>query len=109
MDYKFRLWLTNGDKKVFGEGPLKLLKKVEELGSLRQAAISMDMSYSKAWKIIKTIEDEYKIPILERCIGGTKGGGSKITIEAKELMNKYIELKEEVETRIKEKIQAFSK
>ncbi|SNS34395.1 ModE molybdate transport repressor domain-containing protein [Anaerovirgula multivorans] len=72
MEYKFRIWLTQNNKKVFGEGPLKLLKKVEELGFLRQASISMEMSYSKAWKIIKNIEEELQIPILERYIGGAK-------------------------------------
>jgi len=109
MEYKFRLWLTNGNKKVFGEGPVELLRKVDELGSLRQAAMAMDMSYSKAWKIIKTIEEEFKIPILERYIGGAKGGGSTITKEARELINKYHELKEDVENRIEEQMHIFYK
>ncbi len=89
LEYKFRFWLIKNNKKVFGEGPLMLLKKVEELGSLRQAAIDMGMSYSKAWKIMKQIEDELQMQLLERTIGGKTGGGSTITIEAKKFIQQY--------------------
>lgn len=107
MEYKFRIWLTRNNKKVFGEGPLKLLKKVEELGSLRQAALSMEMSYSKAWKIIKNIEEEFKITVLETYIGGKKGGGSSITKEARDFMNKYVAFRLHIETMIEEEIDTF--
>ena len=33
------------DEKFFGEGPCRLLRAVEETGSLRAAASSMDMAY----------------------------------------------------------------
>ncbi len=89
MEYKFRFWLIKNNRKVFGEGPLTLLKKVEELGSLRQAAFAMGMSYSKAWKIMKQIEEGLQIQLLERTIGGRAGGGSTITSEAKVFMKQY--------------------
>jgi len=104
MEYKFRVWLSNEDKKIFGEGPFRLLRKVEELGSLRQASISMNMSYSKAWKILKNIEEEMNILVLERSVGGENGGGSKITEEAKQLMNKYEMLKLNIEKAIENSI-----
>ena len=34
--------------KFFGEGPCRLLRCVEKTGSLRAAAMEMEMSYSKA-------------------------------------------------------------
>jgi len=104
MEYRFRVWLSNEDKKIFGEGPFRLLKKVEELGSLRQASISMNMSYSKAWKILRNIEEEMSILVLERAVGGENGGGSKITEEAKQLMNKYEMLKLNIEKAIENSI-----
>ena len=109
MDYKFKFWLTQNDKKLFGEGPLKLLKKVQELGSLRQAAISMDMSYSKAWKMIKNKEGELSISVLDRSIGGAKGGGSSLTAEALNLITRYDELINNIEKLIEDEIQAFLK
>lgn len=107
MDYRFRLWLMKDNKKVFGEGPLMLLKKVEELGSLRQAAMSMGMSYSKAWKIMKQIEEELQIQLINRKIGGVAGGGSTITREAKDFINKYESLVASVNKKIKEDMSRY--
>ncbi len=107
MDYRFRLWLMKNNKKVFGEGPLKLLKKVEELGSLRQAALSMQMSYSKAWKIMKHVEEELHIKLLERKIGGKTGGGSTITREAKDLIKNYEALVASVNKKIEEDVNKY--
>lgn len=107
MDYRFRISLVENDQKIFGEGPLMLLKKVEETGSLRQAALSMEMSYSKAWGMIKTIEKELGVSILNRSIGGEQGGGSSLTPEAKKLMERYEKLKNQVDKYIKEEMKAF--
>ena len=41
------LYDENGER-FFGEGPLRLLHAVEETGSLRSAAHSMEMAYTKA-------------------------------------------------------------
>ena len=41
------LYDENGER-FFGEGPLRLLHAVEETGSLRSAAQSMEMAYTKA-------------------------------------------------------------
>ncbi len=89
MDYRFRISLLKNEHKVFGEGPMLLLKNVEETGSLRQAALAMDMSYSKAWSIIKSIEKELATPMLDRSICGKQGGGSKLTQSARRLIAGY--------------------
>lgn len=107
MDYRFRFWLIKNNRKVFGEGPLVLLKKVEELGSLRQAAFSMGMSYSKAWKVIKQIEGELNIKLLERTIGGKAGGGSTITSEAKDFIERYEAFMASIDEKIKEEMQRY--
>ena len=44
------------DAKCFGPGVAQLLHAVQRLHSLRAAALSMDMAYSKAWTIIKNSE-----------------------------------------------------
>ncbi len=107
MDYRFRFWLIKNDKKVFGEGPLNLLKKVDELGSLRQAAFAMGMSYSKAWKVMKQIEKELQMKLLERKIGGKAGGGSTITSEAKDFICRYEAFMASMDEIIKEEIRRY--
>lgn len=76
-------------QRFFGEGPYRLLKAVEETGSLRAAALSMDMAYSKAMKLLKHAEDAMGVPLTMRSTGGKAGGGSRLTQEGKELLEKY--------------------
>ena len=102
MEIEFRIWLTDEKKKnrIFGEGPKRLLINVEKYGSLRQAAASMNMSYSKAWGVISKIEEQLKIKLLEKQIGGAKGGGSTLTPAAKDLLKRYCQMEKEVEDNI---------
>ena len=44
------------EEKCFGPGVAALLKSIEAHHSLRSAAASMSMAYSKAWRILKTSE-----------------------------------------------------
>jgi molybdate transport system regulatory protein len=96
MQIGYRIWLDNNGK-AFGKGPKELLKRVEAANSLRQAAAQMDMSYSKAWKMINHIEDNLGFPLLERTAGGLAGGGSKLTPQAKKLLTRYDQLEKDVQ------------
>ena len=78
----------NGEK-FFGEGPARLLKGVETLGSLRAAALSMEMAYTKALMMIKNAETALGYQLVIRNAGGRSGGGSKLTQEGKEWLKTY--------------------
>ena len=88
MRVVYRIWLDNKGK-VFGEGPYRLLKGVEKLGSLHQAAVEMKMSYRKAWLTLKTCEERLGFMLLDRQTGGASGGGSRLTAKAKNFMKRY--------------------
>lgn len=75
--------------RVFGPGPRELLERVESEGSLRAAAISMGMAYTKASRMVKAAEASFGFPLTERTIGGVGGGGSRLTAEARDLLNRY--------------------
>lgn len=86
----YRLWMeTEEGERVFGRGPYELLKKVDETGSLNKAAAELQMSYSKAFHVIKNCEANLGIKFLNREIGGVKGGGSTLTDEGKEFMRLF--------------------
>ena len=76
-------------ERFFGEGPCRLLHLIEETGSLRAAAISMGMAYTKALTIMKRAEKNLGFPLTARRIGGKGGGGSALTPEAKEFLHDY--------------------
>ena len=97
MKIAYKVWLDHHGK-AFGDGPYELLKWVDKTKSLHQAAHQMGMAYSKAWKLILTIEKRLGFPLLERKVGGRSGGGSDLTPQAKKLMNQYEKFCKDVKT-----------
>ena len=89
LKLRYKLWIEKDGEKVFGDGPLDILHRVEGTGSLRQAAAEINMSYSQAWNLMKDLEKRLGFNLLKRKVGGKKGGGSEITEEARELMMKF--------------------
>ena len=83
------VYLYEEGEKFFGEGPCRLLHGIERTGSLRAAAMEMNMSYSKAITIMNRAEKALKFPLTEKTIGGKGGGGSQLTPEAKEFLKRY--------------------
>lgn len=79
------------DQKCFGPGVSQLLKRVDELHSLRAAALSMSMAYSKAWTVVRNAEDGLGFKLLASNIGGRNGGGAALTDEARQVMRAYDE------------------
>ena len=63
----------------FGPGVCELLEKIRETGSIRAAATLMEMSYTKAWKILNQAEEETGTNLMTRMIGGKNGGSSTLT------------------------------
>jgi molybdate transport system regulatory protein len=93
----YKIWLDN-DGKAFGEGPYRLLKLIDKTGSLNRAAAEMKMSYRKAWKILKMVEEKLGFELIERKIGGMDGGGSQITDQGRDIMKNYEKFRKEVKT-----------
>ena len=77
------------DAKCFGPGVARLLHAVQRLHSLRAAALSMDMAYSKAWTIIKNSEKALGFSLLDSTTGGKGGGGVALTPEGARLLRAY--------------------
>ena len=83
LHYKMTIKLWKDDK-VFGPGICQLLTKIEETGSMHQAAARMGLAYSKAWKMMKTAEEG-----LGFALTGRSGGGSRVTEEGRKMMEQY--------------------
>ena len=75
--------------KFFGEGPARLLRGVEKQGSLRSAAMAMEMAYTKALKLVKQAEVALGYPLITRTTGGKDGGGSVLTPEGRRWLFQY--------------------
>lgn len=88
---------TDDNQRCFGPGIATLLERVREHHSLRAAAASMEMAYSKAWRIIRTAEDVFGCKLLDSTIGGQHGGGAVLTPEAERLLAAYWNYQRDVE------------
>ena len=73
------------DQKCFGPGVCELLLRIKEHGSLRAGAKSMEMAYSKAWKILKNAD----MKLVVSSTGGNNGGGAALTDDAFKLIEAY--------------------
>ena len=71
---------------MLGEGRVKLLKAIEETGSLSKAAKSLKISYKKAWHLIDSVNKSAKKPVTINITGGKGGGGSALTDYGKSLI-----------------------
>ncbi len=83
------IFTDDNGMKFFGEGPCQLLRQVEKTGSLRSAAMKMNMAYSKASKLLKQAEAALGFPLTTRCVGGKDGGGSVLTAEGSQWLAQY--------------------
>jgi molybdate transport system regulatory protein len=88
------LWLESADQHFFGPGPVELLERIAETGSISEAAKAMKMSYKKAWELVNTLNAQTVSPVVIPRTGGEKGGGSTITAEAMELIKYHRQLRE---------------
>lgn len=77
------------ETKCFGPGVAELLRHVREAHSLRGAAMTMGMAYSKAWTIVKQAERELGFPLLVSVTGGRHGGGAELSPKAERLLAAY--------------------
>ena len=77
------------DRKCFGPGVAELLRRVDENHSLRAAAQSMEMAYSKAWTIMKNAEAGLGVSLLVSSTGGKHGGGATLTDDARRILAAY--------------------
>lgn len=86
----------NRKKRFYGPGTAQLLKLIDRTQSVKAAANAMNISYSKALQMIRTIEKGLGFKVVEKKQGGTGGGESFLTEEGREFTRKYEKFNSEV-------------
>lgn len=100
ISFGIKFWLEFENTSILGSGWAKLLEniKINEEGSLTQAAKECGYSYKYAWNILKRIEKRTGHPIIITGKGGRGGGGwVKLNEWGKYILEKYIEYSKEIE------------
>ena len=89
MRSRVKLWLEQDGKLVMSDYRLRLLRLVMETGSLSESASRLGLSYRRAWGKIKELEANLGVPLLQSAAGGPGGGGSTVTPQGRELLERY--------------------
>lgn len=89
----YKLWLETKEGYAFGKGTFELLQKIQEVGTLSDAAKTLGMSYRYAWGIMKKAEKRIGKAVVKTYKGGARGGGAELTQIGKELLNEFLKYK----------------
>ena len=81
-----RLRVQCEDDVALGPGKMELLALVAKTGSIREAGQRMDMSYMRAWTLIRTMNLCFRKPLVEAARGGKTGGGAELTDTGKQVL-----------------------
>ena len=94
MSYKIksRIWIECDEGMFLGNGRVRLLKAIDDTGSLSKAAKSIGMSYKKAWNLIDAVNNKAKETVVVRSAGGKDGGGTIVTDYGKALIKQFEEV-----------------
>jgi len=79
FDVEPRLRVRLGDEIALGPGKIELLGRIQRTGSISEAARQMGMSYMRAWKLIQTMNQCFKEPVVFAVRGGQHRGGAGLT------------------------------
>ena len=108
INLKVKLYLENEQEKFMGIGVLWILQRIEDCGSLRAAATDMGISYSKAFRMIETLESTIGVPVLERRKGGMQRSGAKLTPFGKAFIALYDDFQKNCKVLLEKPFEKFS-
>lgn len=82
---------------ALGPGKIALLERIEATGSLSQAARELGMSYRRAWLLLADVNQMFTDPATTTSVGGSGGGGARLTDLGREIVRAYREIEHAAE------------
>lgn len=58
---------------------LEVLRSMQQAGSISEAARANGVSYKAAWQALETLSNLAGVPLVDKAVGGSGGGGAKLT------------------------------
>jgi len=101
--------VTREDDTIISEEGFTLLAEIRKEQSIVAAARNMEISYRKAWGLLRQIENVLGFQLVGKHRGGKAGGKTDLTAEGLELTNAYIDLKSELENNVHDTVKNFFK
>jgi molybdate transport system regulatory protein len=85
-----KVWVEGADGQVaLSEWRIALLERIEECGSLAEAARQLQIPYRTAWYKLHEMEQGLGCAVLVSHTGGSSGGGMRLTERARDAIRRY--------------------
>ena len=107
LDFSIYLKHREDGNPVLTEEHFELLLNIGELGSLVATAERMQISYRKAWGLLRQSEQTLGFALIEKHRGGRDGGNTLLTEEGKNLVESYKALRVEFDSSVKVFVKNF--
>jgi molybdate transport system regulatory protein len=72
-----------------GPGKIALMELISKHGSMAAAGKEMGMSYRRAWLLVDEINQMFREPLVEKHMGGSGGGGARLTKLGRDVVGRY--------------------
>jgi len=72
-----------------GPGKIALMELIARHGSISAAGKEMGMSYRRAWLLVDEINRIFREPLVETQMGGSGGGGARLTRLGHDVVARY--------------------
>jgi molybdate transport system regulatory protein len=106
MEIKYKIWIEQNGKVIFGKGRDEILKSIEEQHSLNAAAKELGMSYRAAWGRLKASEERMEKKLVET---SAKEKSLHLTTQARAIIDRFEKLEKDVEDILHTAEQDFNK
>jgi len=91
-----KVWFVAGEEHAFGSGLATLLDRIDQYGTLTEAAKRARISYRRAWDLIKGAERHMGRKLIIPQSGGVGGGRSSLSADGRRLLDVFRSLNREV-------------
>jgi molybdate transport system regulatory protein len=66
---------------------VEILRSIHQLGSISEAGRANGVSYKAAWQAIEILGNLAGVPLIEKAVGGSGGGGARLTAEGLQVLH----------------------
>jgi len=92
-----RIRVVREETIILGPGKADLLDAIQRTGTIRDAAAELEMSYMRAWNLVRTMNDSFREPLVTTTRGGSEKGHATLTETGNQALKIYREMERAAE------------
>ena len=94
---------------MLGPDDVRILESVQKTGSIRSAARATGISYVHARKLLQKTKDVFRAAVIERQIGGRRGGGASLNQLGQRIVRHYRAIEAKAARAIRSELAALNR